>query len=84
MVICEMSINNTSGHSLRNKTIILNLKVYLPLSPSHACRFSISSLVGEPEPRFYMLNVTDGVSIIDFWDPHAIDIRLCARVELLL
>lgn len=57
---------------------------YLSLSHSHAHRFGINGLVGQPEPRVYMLNITNGVSILYLWDPHAIDISLCARVEFLL
>lgn len=60
------------------------LKDYLSLSHGHACWLGISSLVSEPESRVYMLNITNGVSILDLWDPHAINTSLCASVRLLL
>lgn len=64
--------------------VLLNLQVYLSLSSSHACRCGISCLVGEPQPRIHMLNITNGVSVLDLRGPHAISISLCSSVKLLL
>lgn len=58
--------------------------MYLSLSSSHACRFGINGLVGEPQPRVHMLDITNGVSILDLWDPHALWTQFRARVKLLL
>lgn len=72
------------AHTLRfSSNSNLNARLYLSLGYSHACRFGINSLIGEPETRVYMLDKTYGVSILDLWSSHAIKISL-ASVELFL
>jgi len=58
--------------------------VYLALHRAHAGTLPGHGLVGEPQGRGYVLDETDGVSVLDVRRAHAIHVLLGAWVELLL
>ena len=58
--------------------------IYPSLQGSQTRRFGIRRQVGQPEPRRHVHDKADGVSVLDLWHSHAVDVPLRAQVAFFL
>lgn len=57
---------------------------YLSLHHSQTSSFGIQCCICEPQTSGHMLDKAHGLSILYFWDAHALNITLLGHVHLLL
>ncbi len=68
---------------LEHRCSVLPLR-YLSLYSTHASTLGVHSLVGEPQTRVNMLDVTHRVAVLDVRSTHSIHLLLHTRVQLFL
>lgn len=57
---------------------------YPSLHGSQTCSFGIEGSIREPQACGHMLDKAHGLSILDLWNAHALNVTLLSHIHLLL